>query len=78
MFSVEQVQQIIDAAERPFDLCFWLMWEAGIRRGEVCALDVRHVDLGNSTRCSFFAFRFYHQAIKEPQAASVLVVAAIE
>ena len=48
MWTMEQVQEIIDAAEKPFDLCFWLMWETGIRRGEVCALDVRHVRLDDA------------------------------
>jgi integrase len=44
-FTIAEVQQIIDSAQKPHDLAIWLMWETGIRRGEVCALDVRHVDL---------------------------------
>lgn len=48
MWTVEQVQEIIDAAQKPFDLCFWLMWGTGIRRGEVCALDVHHVRLDDA------------------------------
>jgi integrase len=48
MWTLEQVQSIMDSAEKPFDLCLWLLWETGIRRGEICALDVRHVDLANA------------------------------
>jgi integrase len=33
------------AAESPYDVVFWLTAETGIRRGEVCALNVGHVDL---------------------------------
>ena len=46
-FSVQDVQSIIQAAESPYDLVFWLTFETGIRRGEVCALNVGHVDLDN-------------------------------
>lgn len=42
-FSVEDVQKIIAETEAPYDVVFWLV--AGIRRGEVCALNVGHVDL---------------------------------
>ena len=48
MWTVDQIQQIVDAAQKPFDLCLWLIWETGIRRGEVCALDVHHVDIDNA------------------------------
>ena len=44
-FSIAEVQKIIDSAQKPYDLAIWLMWETGIRRGEVCALDIKHVDL---------------------------------
>ena len=46
-FSVEQAKQIIALAKPPFNIVFWLIFETGIRRGEVCALNVSHVDLTN-------------------------------
>jgi integrase len=46
-FSIADVQNILKAAESPYDLVFWLVAETGIRRGEVCALNVGHVDLPN-------------------------------
>jgi integrase len=46
-FSVEQAKQIISLANPPFNIAFWLIFETGIRRGEVCALNVGHVDLAN-------------------------------
>jgi integrase len=46
-FSPEDVKRIIDAAPPPYDTIFWLVAQTGIRRGEVCALDVGHVDLDN-------------------------------
>jgi integrase len=45
VFSPEQVKHIIAAAEPPYDTVFWLVAQTGIRRGEVCALDVGHVNL---------------------------------
>lgn len=45
MFSTGDMKRIIDAAEAPYDTIFWLVAQTGIRRGEVCALDVGHVDL---------------------------------
>jgi integrase len=44
-FSVEDVKRIIAETESPYDVVFWLCAETGIRRGEVCALNVGHVDL---------------------------------
>jgi integrase len=44
----EQVLDIIAEAEPPYDLCLQLIFETGIRRGEVCALDVRHISLEGS------------------------------
>jgi len=46
-FSVEDVRKIIGESESPYDVVFWLLFETGIRRGEVCALNVGHVDLQN-------------------------------
>jgi integrase len=46
-FSPENVRRIIAAAPPPYDTIFWLVAQTGIRRGEVCALDVGHVDLVN-------------------------------
>ena len=44
-FSVEDVQKIMAGTESPYDVVFWLVAETGIRRGEVRALNVGHVDL---------------------------------
>jgi integrase len=44
-FSIDDVRRIIATAAAPYDVVFWLVFETGIRRGEVCALDVGHVDL---------------------------------
>ena len=46
-FTDEDIRRIIEAAEPPYDTVFWLVAQTGIRRGEVCALDVGHVDLPN-------------------------------
>lgn len=47
MFSPEDMRRIIAAAEPPYDTVYWLLAQTGIRRGEVCGLDVGHVDLAN-------------------------------
>jgi len=44
-FTVEQVKQIIDAASEPCKTIFWLVAETGIRRGEICGLNVGDVSL---------------------------------
>lgn len=44
-FTVEQVKQIIDAANEPCKTVFWLVAETGIRRGEICGLNVGDVSL---------------------------------
>ena len=46
-FSVEDVRCIIKEAEYPYNLVWWLVFETHIRRGEVCALDVKHIDVPN-------------------------------
>ena len=46
-FSAENIKRIIAAAEPPYDTVFWLVAQTGIRRGEVCGLDVGHVDLAS-------------------------------
>jgi Phage integrase family len=43
--TVAQVKQIIDAANEPYKTVFWLVAETGIRRGEICGLNVGDVDL---------------------------------
>jgi integrase len=43
--SIEEMARIIAMAKPPYDVVFWLIWETGIRRGEVCALNVGHVNL---------------------------------
>lgn len=37
----------VEDQAQPFNIAFWLIFETGIRRGEVCALNVGHVDLAN-------------------------------
>jgi integrase len=44
-FSPQDMRRIIAAAEPPYNTVYWLVAQTGIRRGEVCALDVGHVDL---------------------------------
>ena len=46
-FSVEDVRRIMKESRHPYNLVWWLIFETHIRRGEVCALDVKHIDLGN-------------------------------
>jgi integrase len=46
-FDVAAVQRIMAKAKPPYDTVFWMLFETGIRRGEVCALNVGHVDLHN-------------------------------
>jgi integrase len=48
MWDVEKVQELIAISSDEYGLAFWLDFETGIRRGELCALDVRHVDLENA------------------------------
>ena len=48
-FSPGEIKRIIDASQPPYDTVYWLVAQTGIRRGEVCALDVGHVDLENCT-----------------------------
>jgi integrase len=47
-FTVEQVRSIIAEAKPPYDVVFRLVFETGIRRGEVCALNVGHVSIENA------------------------------
>jgi len=44
-FTLEQLQQIIQNAVPPYDTVYWLVAETGIRRGELCALNVDDVKL---------------------------------
>jgi integrase len=44
-FGIEAAKAIIERAEPPYDLALWTLFETGIRRGEVCALDVGDVHL---------------------------------
>jgi len=48
-YSVETVKKIMEASEYPYNLLWWVACECGIRRGEVCGLDVGHIDLNNRT-----------------------------
>jgi integrase len=40
VFVPEDARRIIAAAEPPYDTAYWLVAQTGIRRGELCALDV--------------------------------------
>lgn len=40
VFVPEDARRIIAAAETPYDTAYWLVAQTGIRRGELCALDV--------------------------------------
>ena len=44
-FSVDEIRRIIQAAKPPYDTVFWLVAQTGIRRGEVCALNIADVNL---------------------------------
>lgn len=46
-FGINEARQIIAAARSPYDVIFMLAFETGIRRGELCALDVRDANLTN-------------------------------
>jgi integrase len=44
-YGESDLARIIATAPAPYHVICWLLWETGIRRGEVCALDVGHIDL---------------------------------
>ena len=44
VFDPDAVRCLISAAQPPYDTIYWLVAQTGIRRGEVCALDVGDVD----------------------------------
>lgn len=46
-YSDEDTMRVILAAESPYNVIFWMAYETGIRRGEICALDVGDIDLAN-------------------------------
>lgn len=48
-FTIEQMQQIIQAAEEPFKTFFWLASETGMRAGELCGLRVCDIDTRTCT-----------------------------
>jgi len=48
-YPVEIMKQIMESAEYPYNVLWWLIFETHIRRGEACGLDVRHINFGNST-----------------------------
>jgi len=48
-YPVDTVKQIMESAEYPYNVLWWLIFETHIRRGEACGLDVRHINFGNST-----------------------------
>ena len=41
------MRRVIVAAKPPYDMVYWLVAQTGLWRGEVCGLDVGHVDLTN-------------------------------
>ena len=72
--STEEVRQIIALAKPPYNVVFWLIAETGIRRGEVCALNVGHVDLPNRTivvRNSRFGKHITPNKSRRPRAFSL-------
>jgi integrase len=44
-YGMETAKQIIAEAEYPYNLLWWLTYELHVRRGEICGLDVGHVNL---------------------------------
>jgi integrase len=44
-YSEEEVMKIFRAAREPFRTFLWILGEAGMRPGEVCALDARYIHL---------------------------------
>jgi integrase len=48
-YSVETVRKIMEASGYPYNLLWWVAFECGIRRGEVCGLDVGHISLNIRT-----------------------------
>lgn len=48
-FTAEDVKRIIAESNAPYDAIWRLVAETGIRRGEVCGLNVEDVDLANHT-----------------------------
>ena len=48
-YSMDTVKQIMESSEFPYNLIWWLTTETHIRRGEVCGLDVGHVNLKTRT-----------------------------
>jgi len=48
-FTAADVKRIIAASKAPYDTIWRLVAESGIRRGEVCGLNVGDVDLANHT-----------------------------
>jgi integrase len=46
-FTAEDVKRIIAASKAPYDTIWRLVAETGIRRGEICGLNVGDVDLAN-------------------------------
>jgi integrase len=72
--STEEVKQIIALAKPPYNVVFWLITETGIRRGEVCALNVAHVDLPNRVivvRNSRFGKHITPNKSRRPRAVSL-------
>lgn len=48
-FTLEQMQQIINAAQEPYQTMYWLAAETGMRAGEVCGLQWPDVQQGYVT-----------------------------
>jgi len=44
-YSMETVKQVMEHSEFPYNLIWWVTSEMHIRRGEICGLDVGHVNL---------------------------------
>jgi len=44
-YTMEVVKRVMAESEYPYNLIWWLAFELHVRRGEICGLDVGHIDL---------------------------------
>ncbi len=73
VFTIEQVKQIIEAAEEPHKTFFWLAAETGMRIGELCGLRIEDVDC-NIVRVRQSAWNGNLQTPKSDNAARVFAI----
>jgi integrase len=76
VFSVEEVKQIIAAAQEPHRTFFWLAAETGMRIGELCGL--RKCDIvGNTVRVQQSAWNGKLQTPKSANATRVFAISLV-